>query len=721
MKFSDSEKLIPVDSALEILEQTGFKQRVPSAKIKAAQAYIASLPIDENRCIRWDVLNGAMSNALQALKHEDPELLLQRRGFWVKHVPDSQEIVESKQFANKKTITWPTVLENLWFMHHDIGDTALPKGFSRRRPKKPRPPCIIGLSGCQGGGKSQTTYLSAFITLVHLFSLHDPHLEFNHDRSGWIIFAFQSIKEKTGEDSLYIKLKNTIDQSPWFEKYFPRNKKVNEEIRWPDHMIKVMNLTGEWDSGLGKDVFWAGINEINEMRVIERSRRVAETSKTRFDIGERMWNNINNRMETRFQESDGSFPGKLIADSARSHTNDFTARLKEKAKNDSNILLVERSLWEAKKHDYPKTEKRFLVELGDEQRVPRIITNIDQAHDRQRVVRVPERHRKRFDSDCEEACKYFIGEPTRSIGRFVPYPERITRAQEAYIERFGDSRPFKTYRISFHDMFPGAKPEEKLDWSSLINYEWFDNLLDKYDAWSMHCDMAATQCDAGFSFGCICDTKSIGNALIYDPGERRVREWENIEAPVYLIAGILAIHANPGETIDPGFVQALGLELKRLLPVRYGSSDWFESNQMLLAWKRVGIIADHYSLDKKPDGYYEYLHALRDERIVMMPHPKNDKETRELKREIRSGKVVVTKSENGTKDLSDSVAGITGVLGATEAMRIYRFADHVPELDDGKRVKADGNRGKWGEREDEDEDAPILQKAWRGRGTRMMR
>lgn len=681
MKLDAAQKHISIRQALAVINKHAKAEGISPKKRKALEAYVRSIPTDDVGQLRLDQIIGVLSNLEQAIKFGDPEYLARNRGYKVSRIPDIQEATESKEFANKKAIIWPSVIENLWFMHHGTPD-KLPSGIVRKKPDKPEPPCIIGLSGAQGSGKSQTAYLSAYYTLLLFMMLHDPHVEFNHDPTAWIIFVVQGLKATTTKDSLFIKLKNTIDASPWFEANAPRRKDFNEEIQWPERMIKVMPLTGEWDSALGKDVFWCAINEINEMRIIEHSKRVADTAQTKLDVGQSMWDNVANRIETRFSQADGGFPGKLIADSGRSHTNDFTSRLKEKAKTDSRIMVIERSLWEAKAHEYPADEPRFLVELGDDFRPPRIIANIERAIDKDRVVRVPERHRARFDSDCEKACKYFLGEPTRSVGRFIGYPEKITQAQIAYVEMMGDSRPFKYEEISIRDLFGELTVEKPIDWELLINYEYFENILDKTVTFMMHCDMSATGDATGFAFGRCIGSKEVGLAHVYNRDDKIVTEMSDIEAPVYMIDGILRIIARPGEIIDPAFVQALGLELKRHVNVRLGSADWFEANQMLLHWRKNGILAEKWSVDKKPDSYFALKHALREDRLIMQPHKVNDWEIRNLKQSALRSKIQIQHEEGKSKDASDAVAAVVGVLDVTEGQQYYRKIEKQSDPDD---------------------------------------
>jgi hypothetical protein len=629
-----SDKLISINRAVAIVRDEARKARIGREKLEACLAYVESMPKNDRDQVRLDQFIGLLKNIQQSIELDDPEYLGQRRGFRTAHVPDVIEASESKEFANQKATLWNSTKDNLWRIHHGDHNHG-------------EPPCIIVLGGAAGTGKSETTWLSGFYTLLLLLMMHDPHVEFMHNPAKWIILVCQGIKEKTTKDSLFDAIQYAVDNSPWIQKNAPRRARLNEELQWPLRRIKLINLTGDFDAGLGKDVFWGGVTEINEMPVIQRSKRIKDTSQTTLDTGQKMWTVLENRISTRFSEIGGTFPGKLIADSARSHVHDFTSKMKDRAKRDKRILVIERAVWEAQVHKYPATEPRFPVELGDEFRPPRVLKSVEAAIVKNRVVMVPQRHRETFLEDCEQACKDFIGAPTRAVGRFIAYPEKITKAQTAYVEIMDELRPFKYTEISYRDMFGDLPDTKTIDWNLLINYEYFDAIIDKATPWTCHADMALTNDAVGFAFARIYGSKEVSKALIWNPELRVVEEMENIQAPIYMIDGILRIVARPGETIDPNITEALILELKRLINMRYGSADWFEAQQMLNNLKRARIVADKYSVDKTPDGYMHYKHVLRDERIIMQPHPTNDKETRELKRIIKGQSVQIAHPEDG--------------------------------------------------------------------------
>jgi hypothetical protein len=153
----------------------------------------------------------------------------------------------------------------------------------------------------------------------------------------------------------------------------------------------------------------------------------------------------------------------------------------------------------------------------------------------------------------------------------------------------------------------------------------------------------------------------------YSKEDRRPVEVHGVFAPVYLIDGVLRIHAGAGEQIDLNIIRDLVLELNRHIRIKYASADWMESAAMLQAWRSKRIVAGHVSVDKTPGAYFEVKHAVRDRRILFPPHAVLDRELRRLKRITKGGTIKIDHEPNESKDCADAVAGVVGVLQRCEA------------------------------------------------------
>ncbi|MBM3300954.1 MAG: hypothetical protein FJY85_13485 [Deltaproteobacteria bacterium] len=408
------------------------------------------------------------------------------------------------------------------------------------------------------------------------------------------------------------------------------------------------------------------------------------TDKQVFDVGMEMYRNLRNRIVGRYKHliERGDFVGRLILDSARNHVNDFASRKIEQAKRDRTILVIDRTLWEARSHEYPPETARFLVELGTEFKPARIIQSIDQAEDTENVIQIPEPFRTECEQDLEQALKDLAGVPSTSTGRFLPFPAEIARAQEHYMERTGGRTLFRLQEVSLQELFGTAaydRRHDRIDWDLIIDDEYAKQLKLEGDfRWCVHVDTSLSGDATGVAAGRIIETIVVEKAHFFNVQENRLRQIENLVAPVYMIDGVLRIYAKSGEQIDINIVTDLVLELSARINVKYASADWVESAAMLQTWRANRITTGHVSVDKTPESYFEVKHAIREGRILMPPHQTLTRELRRLKRIIQGGKIKIDHEPNESKDCADALAGVVGVLQRCEHK--YRLASRGSSL-----------------------------------------
>ena len=525
--------------------------------------------------------------------------------------------------------------------------------------------------------KSTKSWISTCYSLYLLSCMWNPQLELGMAPMDEIFLIFQSMRLITAKDTLFERLKRGVDSSPYFTAHFPRNTRNNSILLFPNH-ITIKPVTGATDAVLGLNAVGGVITEINFMPVHRNSVRLQHTDKTVFDVGSEMYRNLKNRIIGRYKQliEQGDFVGRLIIDSARNYVGDFASRKIEEAKTDRTILVIERTLWDARSHEYPPESRKFPVELATDYRPARILSSIEDADDPEHVLYVPEVFRKECEEDLEQALRDLAGAPSTSTGRFIPFPREITRAQQAYEERTGGRTLFRREDVSLGEVFgidAYDSEEDELDWSLLIDEDYLRQIKLEGDfPFSVHVDTSLSGDATGVAVGRIVDSRRIEKGHLYSVEERRPKEVHGILAPVYLIDGVLRIHAASGEQIDLNVIRDLVLELNRHVRIKYASADWMESAAMLQAWRAKKIVAGHVSVDKTPFNYFEVKHAIRDRRILLPWHTVLDRELRRLKRITKGGIVKIDHEPNESKDCADAVAGVVGVLQRCEGK--YRRA-----------------------------------------------
>lgn len=594
-----------------------------------------------------------MGNLKETLATGDTTFLQRKRGFKTDKIVDAVQFAEDRDYFNFGLAPTVSMKEDLWRIWH----------------VKPTPLEVV-LASAQGTFKSTTAAISTAYTLYLLSLMNDPHAELRMSPIDEIFIIIQSFKLETAEDAIYTRIQNGVDASPYFKKSFPRNMKLSSELHFPNNII-LKPIPGSWNAIQSKNVVGGAISEINEMKVHKTSVELEHTDKQVWDVGEQAFRNFRNRVVGRFKAiiRSGNHVGRIIIDSARRYLGDFTDRKTEEAKKDPLILVIQRPLWDAKPFDYVG-EEWFYVEIATDYRPARILTKLENAEqwsdeflkfkkkftdanwlaNNLNVIRVPESHRVDFEKDLETALRDYAAVPTKATGRFIPYPKQITAAQANFVKRTGGGSLFLVEEIVLKKDMP---------WNQLINYDYVEQLkMEGEFNWAFHLDASEGVRDAaGLAFTRIIDTKLIEKGYFYNHKTGELQRVENYNMPVFCCDGVLRILAAPGEHINQLVLQDIPVELKHHLAIRWGTVDWIQPDSILQWWREHGIKCGPKSVDKKPGAYFEYSHAIRDERILFPPHKTLDTETRQLKRITKGGEVKIDHSPGGSKDLSDAVAG----------------------------------------------------------------
>ena len=655
-------KVVPVEKSLWLLDKMIKDKNCPQKSFAVLKAYIESFPKTEQgsdgECIRLDQFKSLIDSHNKALVNNDPTFWNTRRGFKDGKVVDVIEFVENPEYTALFK-AWPSVKDNL----AQIFDSKVHR-FE------------ITLTGSIRCGKSATAQLTVEYILYLISRLHNPHLEFGLSPGRSIIIVLQSVNQDKAGSILFEPIKNDLDASPYFQKNFNRNTDRNGSVILPDG-IKVVPLTANETAALGENIISAVVTESNFMRVIKGSVKLRYSNKAAYDQAKELYNRLHERITATFKVHEWYFFGKLIADSSVNHPQDFTHQKMNQAKRDPSILVINRPIWEAQPPDkFPADEPRFFVEVGDNHRFSRIIESKEEALNPESVIEVPEQLRVHFEEDIEEALKNYAGKVTAITGVFIPFTDAITRGQEDYLLTTDNQRLFLKDEISCEEILRQSDPGQPIDWSYLINYDYIENqILDPNAIFSMHFDLSANQDATGFSIGRIIQYTAVDRSSALDEDGEDFSNQAMI-LPVYMIDGNLRIVSRHGEgDIDPSVIARLGLELKKHLNVRYGSADtWGSSRSILIEWRKRGISTKFISVDKDLAPYLEVKQALRENRILFQPNQILDTELREVRKVTGSTGASVDHPPDGSKDISDAMAGVVFVLRYHEARKGMKIA-----------------------------------------------
>jgi hypothetical protein len=616
---------------------------------------------------------GLLDGLQKAIREGDASFLGQKRGYKDDKIVDVLEFIENREYYNLGEPLWAGEREDLWRIWHE----------------KPTP-LIVVLTGGQGTCKSSTCAMSLAYMVYLLSRWHNPQAELRMLPIDEIFIIIQSFKLETAEDAIYTRILRGVDASPYFQKHFPRNKKLSSELKFP-HNIVLKPITGTINAIQSKNVVGGAVTEINEMKVHKTSVELAHTDKQVLDVGQEVFHNFRNRVRGRFTAyiNTGDFICRIHIDSARRYLADFTDRMTKEAETDTTICVIERSLWSARPFDYIGQPK-FPVELATEYRPARILlkledaeqwsdefneepeklTNNDWLRDNLNVILVPEGHRKDMETDLEDGLRDFAGVPAAATGRFIPYPKEITAAHTLFKERTGGASLFLVESVVLKKDMP---------WHEIINYDYVNQLLLEGEFnWSVHLDASLGVKDAaGLGFDRIVDEMVVEKGYFYDPQSQQLRSVENVVMPIHCCDGVLELLAPPGDHLDLLALQDLVIEIKHHINVKWATADWLQSESTIQTWRNHGIISGSQSVDKKPGAYFIFRHAIRDGRMLVPWHSVLDRETRQLKRITNRGEIKIDHPANGSKNCVDAVCGAVATCN-----RFFRIRPADPPKQD---------------------------------------
>jgi len=499
-------------------------------------------------------------------------------------------------------------------------------------------------TGSIGTGKTTGAIFTIIYHLYRLLLLRDPHKEFGMDPSSEISFIMQSITGGTAFTVDYMRLRRTLEGSPWFQENAKHDGERKSSIRFHDSVIVVEPLPGTETAAIGENVIGGIIDEVNHMKVIKGSSRLSDANAT-WDQMLENYRAIARRRESRFMK-DGKVLGMLCLVGSANYAGQFTDRKKEERDRQlerdgkSSIFIYDKRPWEVQP-DGRFSAARFRVFCGDGTQRPRVLKENEVAavSEEPFMLDVPTDYRDQFDSDLPGAIKDIAGIALHGFSNFIPNYQKITDA-------FGPRKNiFNPDWCNFHEQGviipahgirnPKAKRYIHLDLSLQVDY-------------------------AGFAMG------HCSGFTVVDRGGGM-----KDTLPIIEIDGLLTIKPTGGQQIPIHKLKKLVFALIQMgYPVEWVSLDGFQSADFIQTMRRSGLRSGIVSLDRTPAPYMNLKSAVLDGRIF---GPANEVITKELKDIVWVAvNTKVDHPPDGSKDLADAVAGVTHGLSS----KTQTWVDH---------------------------------------------
>ena len=361
------------------------------------------------------------------------------------------------------------------------------------------------------------------------------------------------------------------------------------------------------------------------------------------------YNELVSRRESRFMGVGGQVPGHFWLMSQRGKTgSEFLEEHVENQKNNPNTLIINSSLWEAKKDEGIYSGETFDVFVGDELHDPFIFdlgsntNNIDPVF----IMNVPIEFRQAFENNLAESIKNIGGIRTRSSEK------RMFNSIDVMKKAF-KIRNFFTQEIVQLDFYD--EKDQLVDYFDLEDYLKYTN---KNKPHFIHVDTGIT----GDRFGIACSVID-GYKVISRINQDNLKEYTTKE-PLIKVEWIVALEKKQGQEIPLYKTRVFiidALRKKANVNIVLVTSDGFQSRDMRQIIRLHGVKDDYLTTDKEAGRplCISFRNGVMEERVELPFHRLLYDEIDNIRdggkgydhpKKMKGGK-------KGSKDLFDSVVG----------------------------------------------------------------
>lgn len=583
---------------------------------------------------------------------------------WIDLPVDIETFTNHHLLLNKRGSVWPKVMDAL---------IEINSGHYNE--------CVE--TGAIGVAKTTIAVYTQAFQLYLLSRMRDPHEVFDLDRHSEIVIIMQSITLKLAEEVGYGRFNEMVRDAPYFQTEFAFDKGLTSALYFPRSIV-VKPVAGHSASAIGQNVIGGIIDEVNFMAVIEDSKQSKDGSV--YDQAMANYNSIARRRESRFQTL-GNLPGMLCLVSSRNYPGQFTDIKEAEARTNPRIYVYDKVLWQLRPErfgfhsgrrsdalaalhgeDYPFW---FQVFIGDETRKPRIMEPGEEVdvEDRHLVMDIPIENKRTFEDDLLPALRDIAGVATQALHPFILNTDKVAEA-------FGRC--------------PSILSRTEVDFKA-TQLEIYPKHIQHPDAQRfIHVDLAVSKDSAGVAMGHVVGFQNCPRG---DYSET---------LPVIQFDFILEVMPPRGGEIEFEKIRKLmyALRDKVHIPLKWASFDQFQSKDSMQILQQNGFLVGYQSMDVDMDAYEMTKTALYDGRLILPKHLKAQKELTTL--ELNTKKQKIDHPPNGSKDVSDALAGV--VYGLT--MRRETWIKHGIPLNRAANLLRSSEKGKNSMTVKEKRDAP---------------
>lgn len=513
-------------------------------------------------------------------------------------------------------------------------------------------------TGAIRGGKTWTAAVACMYKLYILSCTKNPQTYLGlGDPNTAIYFGIFSVRLSEAEETAFDYIKQFVDTSPYFRKYFPRNRKINYRLEFP-HRIRV-NFGSKELHALGRAMICVIIDEANFMK----GGAIGDAYKLYYQVRARITGQYGYR---------GYNPGLLCVISSRNTETDFLEKHIERFMGEPGVHLSDYALWETRPaHLY--CGDTFRVAVGNKYRSSRILEDNVANPEDQDIIDVPVEHRTIFENNISQAIRDLAGVPVYAVSNYLQDRTKLVKCANADWKH-----PFTVEFLELdYRQMPRISDWFKIrDVCKVVGSRYVPRLNPEVMRFA-HVDLALNGDCAGIA---VCHSAGMNKEIrtIKDEFKYSVSTLEiNVDF-------MLRIKAATGSQIDISAIREFFIYLRRngfmFNKITY---DGYQSASSIQDLVKAGLTADRQSVDIRTDAYDYLRDVLMEERLHMYHYEPFIEETGQLQRIIKGKKAKIDHPAEGSKDVSDAVAG--AVFLCVQNNATYPFHRDKPQFKNSNR------------------------------------
>ena len=219
--------------------------------------------------------------------HKDPRSAMAI--LLLKRVPVTIEaFVNDPEFLGGRIEIWPALMPDLVALNPYVlaGDEPVNEAF---------------LGGATGIGKSTIALVTTLYQIYLLTCFHSPQRLLGLDEDTGLVFPLQSVNPDVTRRVLYEPLRQKFESMPFVQKHLTWNQRRTNALEI-EGGIQIVPLIASVEAVLGQAILGAVLDEVNFMRIVESSRRIAGPRGLggRYDQAEEVYRELSLRRKSRF-------------------------------------------------------------------------------------------------------------------------------------------------------------------------------------------------------------------------------------------------------------------------------------------------------------------------------------------------------------------------------------------------------------------------------------